>query len=140
MGVALALVVAAPAGAAPPWTAPAQLPVPLPPPRVEANEVGQAALVPRVSVGEGGLQLVTWRSGNARALVASNGSAAIRARTSQTAVASVRYARTRILHFDARRVGSWAGFPTVQLGYRLGPADPSSFRSRPGSGGGGAPP
>src|SRR4051812_49815381 len=75
------------------------------------------------------MQLVTWRSGNARALVALNGSAAIRARTSKTAVASVRYARTRILHFDAGRVGVYAGFPTVQLGYRLGRADLSSFGS-----------
>jgi hypothetical protein len=124
VGAALALLGAAPAAAAP-----VELPVPLPPPRVEANEVDQAALVPRVSVGDGGLQLVTWRSGNARALVALNGSAVIRARTSKTAVASVRYARTRVLHLDARRLGAYRGFPTVQLGYRLGKADLSNFGS-----------
>jgi hypothetical protein len=53
----------------------------------------------------------------------------IRARTSKTAVASVRYARTRVQHLDARRLGAYRGFPTVQLGYRLGKADLSNFGS-----------
>src|SRR3954466_15144917 len=100
MAVLLAAVLAAPASAAPPWTAPVPLPAPLPPQRVEANEVDQSAPVPRVSVGkeEAGPQLVTWRAGNTYALVALNGSSAIRARTSKTAVASVRYATTKVLH------------------------------------------
>ncbi len=55
------------------------------------------------------------------------GTRPVRVRTSQLAVASSRYARTWIAHLDAKRVGDHRGFPTVQLGYRLGKADLSRF-------------
>src|SRR5262249_2244326 len=125
MAVGFVVVLTAPvAWAARRWTRPVPLPAPLPPQRVEANEVDQSAMVPRVSVGkeDAAPQLVTWRAGNSYALVALNGTSAIRARTSKTAVASVRYAKTKILHFDARQTGTRSGVFTVQLGYRLGGA------------------
>src|SRR5215204_3982193 len=62
---ALLVLVAAPAHAAPPWSAPAAIPAADPPSRVEANEVDQAELVPRVSAGVRGPLLATWRGGEA---------------------------------------------------------------------------
>ena len=60
-------------------------------------------------------------------LVALDGSRPLRVRTSSVAAVSLRYASTRVLHLDARRVRFTAGYPTVQFGYRLGAADLSSF-------------
>lgn len=123
---------AAPAAAAPPWSSPVGVDAP-PAPRVEANQVDQAGLVPRVSAGTGGTQLAAWPTasfaalGEPRVLAALDGTRPVRVRTSQLAVASSRYARTWIAHLDAKRVGDYRGFPTVQLGYRLGKADLSRF-------------
>jgi hypothetical protein len=128
--IAVLIVAALPpaASAAPPWSAPAPIAAP-PGPRVEANRLEQADLVSRISVGTAGTQLATWPSGESRVLVALDGARTVRVRTSRVVAASSRYARTRILHFDAKRVGDYRGFPTVQLGYRVGRADLSSFGS-----------
>src|SRR4051812_13832780 len=107
MGVVLACTLAAPAAAAPPWTTPVAIPGTNAPPRVEANDLDQAALVPRISAGKflAAPQLVQWRSANdSRVLVALNGQQTIRVRTSSFNVASSRYATSRILHFDAKVV------------------------------------
>lgn len=123
-----AAAIASPASAAPPWSAPTGIDAPRAP-RVDANEIDQAELVPRVSVGTGGLQLASWRAAGSasRVFVALDGSRTVRVRTSRVAAASSRYARTRILHLDAKRVGAYHGFPTVRLGYRVGNADLSRF-------------
>src|SRR5689334_18395449 len=100
LAVALALVAAAPAVAAPPWTAPTAIPAADAPPRVEANEIDQSQLAPRVSAGKAlaGPQLVQWRGGeDSRVLVASSGQQILRVRTSSFNVASSRYTKSRIL-------------------------------------------
>jgi hypothetical protein len=138
--IALALITAvllgvasvSPASAAPPWTAPVALNAP-PSPRVEANQLAQAELVPRLSAGSAGLQLASWWSAGetagagTRIFVALDGDRTVRVRSSRVVAASSRYARTRILHLGAKRVGDYRGFPTVRLGYQVGTADLSSF-------------
>ena len=64
----IALVAAVPAAAAPPWSAPAVIPGTDAPPRVEANELDQSVLVPRITSGKlgAGPQLVQWRGGGGR--------------------------------------------------------------------------
>ncbi|RKQ86949.1 hypothetical protein C8N24_4966 [Solirubrobacter pauli] len=118
------LVVAAPAQAAPPWTPPVALPVSQLPPRVEANELDQAGLLPHLSAGKflAAPQLVWWRGGeDSRTLVALNGTQTLRARTSRSAVAASRYAVARVLTLDARIVDR-RNLERKQLGYRIGDA------------------
>ena len=96
---------------------------------MEANEIDQAVLMPRVSAGKMGAapQLVQWRGGaDGRVLAALNGTQTLRVRTSSINVASSRYAVSRILHFDARIVDR-DNLERKQLGYRIGSADLSSF-------------
>ena len=105
--VSSGLVAAAPAQAAPPWSPPVAIAVADAPPPVEANEIDQSVLVPRVSAGKLGAapQLVQWRGGaDGRVLAALNGTRTLRVRTSSMNVASSRYAVSRILHLDARIV------------------------------------
>ena len=118
------LAVAAPAHAAPPWSAPVAIPVADPAPRVEANDLDQAGLVPHVSAGkfQAGPQLVWWRGGeDSRVLVALNGTQTLRVRTSRSAVASSRYAQSRVLTLDAR-IPDRSNLERKQLGYRIGDA------------------
>src|SRR4051812_31720782 len=107
MAVVLGLVAVPEASAAPPWTAPVIIGGTGAPPRVEANEIDQSVLVPRMSAGKelAAPQLVQWRGAeDGRVLVALNGTHTIRVRTSSVNVASSRYAGSRILHLDARVV------------------------------------
>jgi hypothetical protein len=129
MAVVIAVGAAAPAAAAPPWTAPVAIGASDAPPRVEANELDQSQLVPRISAGKelAGPQLVQWRGGgDGRVLVALNGQQTIRVRTSSFNVASSRYAVSRVLHFDAKVVDR-SNLERKQLGYRIGSADLATF-------------
>ena len=131
MAVALGLMLAAPATAAPPWSAPAVIPGTNSPPRVEANDIDQGVLVPRISSGKlgAGPQLVQWRGPeDGRVLVALEGAATLNVRTSSFNVASSRYATSRILHFDAKIVDR-DNLERKQLGYRIGSANLASFGS-----------
>ena len=122
VAVVVAVVAAAPAHAAPPWSPPVAIPAADAPPRVEANEIDQSVLIPRVSAGKMGAapQLVQWRGGaDGRVLVALNGTQTLRVRTSSMNVASSRYAISRILHLDARIVDR-RNLERKQIGYRVG--------------------
>ncbi len=125
------LAVAAPAHAAPPWSAPVAIPVADPAPRVEANDLDQAGLVPHVSAGklQAAPQLVWWRGGeDSRVLVALDGTRTLRVRTSRSAVAASRYAQSRVLTLDAR-IPDRSNLERKQLGYRIGDAGLQSLGS-----------
>lgn len=129
LAAVVAVMAAAPAQAAPPWSPPVVIPAADAPPRVEANDIDQAVLVPRVSAGKFGAapQLVQWRgSADSRVLAALNGTSTLRVRTSSINVASSRYAASRILHLDAKIVNR-SDLERKQLGWRAGSADLSSF-------------
>lgn len=136
----LAAALASPVSAAPPWSAPTALNAPRAP-RVEANQLAQAELVSRISVGTAGLQLASWPTAGetaaavTRVFVALDGDRTVRVRTSRIVAASSRYARTRILHLIAKRVGDYRGFLTVQMGYEAGTADLSTFEAARAIGG-----
>jgi hypothetical protein len=129
LAAVVAVMAAAPAQAAPPWSPPAVIPASDAPPRVEANDIDQAVLVPRVSAGKFGAapQLVQWRgTADGRVLAALNGTTTLRVRTSSINVASSRYAVSRILHLDAK-IGDRSNLERKQIGWRAGSADLSSF-------------
>jgi hypothetical protein len=105
------------------------IPVADPPPRVEANELDQAGLLPHLSSGKflAAPQLVWWRGGeDSRVLAALDGTRTLRVRTSRSAVASHRYATSRVLHLDARIVDR-SNLERKQLGYRIGDAGLERF-------------
>lgn len=122
--VGMAIALCTPAAAAPPWTPPVAIGGVFPPPRVEANDLDQAGLLPHVSAGKflAAPQLVWWRAGeDSRVLVALDGTRTLRVRTSRTAVASSRYATSRVLTLDAR-ISDRGNLERKQLGYRIGDA------------------
>lgn len=129
--VVIAAALTASAQAAPPWSPPVPLPVTDLPPRVEANELDQAGLLPHLSAGkfQAAPQLVWWRGGeDSRVLVAMNGTQTLRVRTSRSAVASSRYAQSRVLTLDARTPDR-SNLERKQLGYRIGDAALASLGS-----------